>query len=78
MSFDFSGFEIASSEAQQFVGAVAGVLIVAAILIVLINIVLYVIKSLGLYTIAKRRGIHHPGLAWVPIANTWILGSISD
>ena len=78
MSFDFSGFEIVSSEAQQFVGAVAGVLIVAAILVVLVNIVLYVIKSLGLYTIAKRRGIACPWLAWLPVGCEWITASIAD
>ena len=78
MSFDFSGCEIASSEAQQFVGAVAGALIVAAILIVLINIVLYVLKSLGLYTIAKRRGIACPWLAWLPVGCEWITASLAD
>ena len=78
MSFDFSGFEIASSEAQQFVGAVAGALIVAAILVVLINIVLYVLKSLGLYTIAKRRGIACPWLAWLPVGCEWITASLAD
>lgn len=78
MGFNFSGFEIASSEAQQFVGAVAGVLIVAAILIVLINIVLYVLKSLGLYTIAKRRGIACPWLAWLPVGCEWVTASLAD
>ena len=38
----------------------------------------YVLESLGLYTIAKRRGIHHPWLAWVPVGNLWIWGCISD
>ena len=38
----------------------------------------YVLSSLGLYTIAKRRGISNPWLAWIPVANAWILGSISD
>ena len=42
------------------------------------GIAMYVLQSVGMYTIAKRRGIHHPGLAWVPVANMWILGSISD
>ncbi len=41
-------------------------------------IVCYVLYSLGLYTMAKRRGIRCYGLAWVPVANLWILGSISD
>ena len=38
----------------------------------------YVLSSLGVYTIAKRRGIRHPWLAWFPYGNMWILGSISD
>lgn len=38
----------------------------------------YVLQSLGLHTIAKRRCIHHSWLAWVPVANMWVLGSISD
>ena len=42
------------------------------------SVAMYIFQSMGLYTIAKRRGIHHPGLAWVPVANMWILGSISD
>ena len=38
----------------------------------------YVFQSLGLYRIAQRRGIHRPWLAWIPVANSWVLGSISD
>lgn len=38
----------------------------------------YVLQSLGMYTIAKRRGIRKPWLAWLPVGNMWILGSISD
>lgn len=43
-----------------------------------ISLVFYIFESLGLYTIAKRRGIRHPWLSWVPLGNTWILGRISD
>lgn len=38
----------------------------------------YVFSCLGIYTIAKRRGIDKPWLAWLPIGNVWIIGSISD
>ena len=41
-------------------------------------VVSYVFQSLGYYTIASRRGIHHSWLAWVPFGNLWIVGSISD
>lgn len=38
----------------------------------------YVLNSLSLYRIASRRGIQHAWLSWVPLANNWVLGSISD
>lgn len=38
----------------------------------------YVLQSVGLYAIAKRRCIRKPWLAWIPVGNMWILGSISD
>ena len=44
----------------------------------LANLAVYIFTGLGLYTIAKRRGIHNPWLAWVPFGNMWLLGTISD
>ena len=44
----------------------------------LISVGLYVLQALGLYTIAKRRGIARPWLAWVPVGSVWIMGSIAD
>lgn len=38
----------------------------------------YVFYSLGLYAIAKRRGLKYPGLAWVPAASEWVLGCTAD
>lgn len=38
----------------------------------------YILMAIGLYAIARNRGIKHPWLAWIPVANVWILGSISD
>lgn len=43
-----------------------------------LGIVVYILQALALYTIAKRRGIKKPWLAWIPLVNVWILGSISD
>ncbi len=42
------------------------------------SIAAYVLHSLGLYTIAQRRRIRKPWLAWIPLGNLWLLGSISD
>ena len=38
----------------------------------------YILQSAGLYAIAKYRGIKNPWLAWIPVGNMWIMGSISD
>ena len=43
-----------------------------------IGIALYVLQALGLYTIANRRGIEHPWLAWIPVGSLWLLGDIAD
>lgn len=44
----------------------------------ILSIVTYVLTALGLYTIAKRRGLNHPWLAWIPVVDVWLLGSLSD
>ena len=38
----------------------------------------YILEAVGLFTIAKRREISKPWMAWIPVANIWMLGSISD
>lgn len=48
------------------------------VIMMAVPIAVYVLQSLSIYTIAKRRGIKKPGLAWVPVANMWTLGCISD
>lgn len=42
------------------------------------SIAAYVLTALALYTVAQRRGLNRPWLAWIPVANCWILGSLSD
>ncbi len=45
---------------------------------VAIGITLYVFAAIGLYNISKRRKVSEPILAWIPIASSWILGSLAD
>ena len=44
----------------------------------LLSIAGYVLTALALYTIARRRGLRNPWLAWIPVADSWLLGSLSD
>lgn len=48
------------------------------IIFLAIGVICYVLYALSLYTIAKRREICRPWLAWIPFASAWVLGSLSD
>lgn len=43
-----------------------------------IGIMFYVLQAIGLYKTARRRGIYHAWLAWIPVGSQWVLGAISD
>ena len=44
----------------------------------LFGIAPYILTARAIYTIARRRGLRKPWLAWVPVFNVWLLGSLSD
>jgi hypothetical protein len=67
-----------SQEMLPFVLGVLIVLLVVCVALFIFLIVAYILESLGLYTIAKRRGMLHPWLAWIPYGNVWLIGSLSD
>lgn len=69
------------SYASEGVGLAVGVLVLVCVIYLLtigLSIASYILQALGFYTIAQRRGIKHPWMAWVPVLNLWTLGSISD
>lgn len=74
--FDFDS--MFSGAVAGVAGAFLGVLLIVLLLALAVGVVMYIFQSIGLYTVAKRRGIHHAWLAWVPVGYQWILGSLSD
>jgi len=44
----------------------------------LFGIASYILTALAIYTISRRRGLRKPWLAWIPVINCWLLGSLSD
>lgn len=52
--------------------------IILYLIIIGVAVAGYVLSSLSLYKIAKRRQISKPWLAWVPVGDYWIVGSIAD
>jgi len=72
------GADLASDVFAGTLGFLVVFLLAFYFIALAISIVGYVFSSLGIYSIAKRRGIHNPWLAWLPIGNVWIQGCISD
>lgn len=74
--YDYPGLDAAAG-VGGLAGVLAGVLVIY-LLIFGLSIAMYILQSLGMYSIANRRGIKHPWMAWLPLTNLWILGSIAD
>ncbi len=75
MSYDYS-YTTSTDESVgiAFLMIFLGVGLVALI----IGLVMYIFDAIGVHTIAKRRGIKHAWLAWIPIGRVWMVGCIAD
>lgn len=62
------------NEMGMFTGIIAGMGIFAF----LIAAVFYVLKSIGLATLAANKGIENAWLAWIPVADLYIAGAILE
>lgn len=84
MSMDYYDFMYALEDAfsaldnPEILGSLIVGWLVGGILASLYNLLVYILQSVGFYSVAKRRGIHHAWLGWIPVANMWVLGSIAD
>lgn len=67
----------AASVLEKFLES-GGFITLSANLTQILSLAAYVLTAYSLYTIAKRRGISNPWLAWIPVVDVWVLGSISD
>lgn len=60
------------------VGLILAIYLVILGVSLLLGLVSYIMGAVGMHTLANRRGIRHGWLAWIPLGNVWILGSLSD
>lgn len=75
-SFEYSN---PYSEFETGVFAVIGGIVLIVLLVAgIVELLLYILRAAGVYSIAKRRGIHHAWMAWLPVVSNWVLGCISD
>ena len=76
--FEYSFPEAATGDFAGAASAFLGIFLIVYLLVLGFSLVSYVLNAVGMYRIAKRRGIHHAWLAWIPVGANWLLGSISD
>lgn len=62
----------------DFAGIFTGVYIIVYAITMIASIAFYVLQSIGFYTMAKRRGIENPWLAWIPVGEAYIMGALAD
>lgn len=76
------GYDYGSSVGEATAVGVVGIFLVFYVILymalIAFLVVSYILQSKGFYTIAKRRGIDKPWMAWIPYANYWIIGRIAD
>jgi len=72
------GYSVETTGAAGAALGIIAIVLVSYLLTFVLTIVMYILQSLGIYTIAQRRGIRNPWMAWLPVTNMWILGSIAD
>lgn len=63
---------------EQVAGIVASVFAVIAAVFLIVGIVFFILRAVALFNLGRDRGVPLYGLAWVPIANNWVLGGIAD
>lgn len=63
---------------SAFLTVFALVYLIILVIALIFSIVSYVLRSISLFKIGKRRGVRLYGLAWVPVARAWVSGSIAD
>ena len=51
----------------EILAMITSILVTILVVAGILSLVTYIFSSLGFYTLAKRRGIRAPGLAWIPI-----------
>ena len=76
--FEYSFPEAATGDFAGAASAFLGIFLIVYLLVLGFSLVSYVLNAVGMCRIAKRRGIHHAWLAWIPVGANWLLGSISD
>lgn len=72
---EYYSYTYGMNDTMAGVLAVLGGLLIVALLIALVA---YILFALGLSRMAKLRGLDNTFLAWIPVANAYLLGKVAD
>jgi hypothetical protein len=71
--YDYYGYALGNALAG-FLAAYLALVIV----LFLVGVASYILGSVGMYRLASRQGLANPWMAWLPYANTYLLGALAD
>ena len=69
-------YEYSDSSSYAALAAIFAALGIFLVIFAIIGIVLYILDSIGRYTMAKNRGLNSPWMAWIPFFRDYLLGDI--
>lgn len=72
---DYYGNDPSFGEAMTAVFAVIGIIL---LIVGILSLLFWILRSIGLMTIAKNRGLNNPWIAWIPMVGVYTLGAIAD
>lgn len=56
----------------------AGAFLIIAVILIAICVVCYIFEAIAVFTLARRRGIPKPWIAFIPLFSMYICGSLAD
>lgn len=59
-----------------FIGIIIVICLCIMIFACVFAIIAYIFKGISLYTLAKKRNLRYPWIAWIPMANRYLLGAL--
>lgn len=75
---DIADYGALPSDLGMAFGSMAGILAVVYLVVFLFSIASYIMQSIAFMKMAKKVGVAHSWLAFIPIGNVYILGRIAD
>jgi len=66
------------NELERFMHTFLIIMLVIVAVFILIALAQYIMQSIALTHIGRRRGIKRPWLIWIPIVRNWAIGALAD